>query len=95
MNYTDLERKRCLLNSEKKLKKIGDTLKKIETEMPSENITPPTVGDQSDCNKINTIHVDEFVYDEDDVEKLVKKGKLKRHYCVDCNSRNVKVIYCL
>ncbi|CAB3244312.1 unnamed protein product [Arctia plantaginis] len=89
----DLERKKSLLRSEKILIQIGNTIKKIvplEAEMPSETISPPTVSDQADCNKTNTCHVDEFLYDEDEVENLVKSGKLKRRYCLDCSSRNVQ-----
>ncbi|XP_075976839.1 uncharacterized protein LOC142977045 [Anticarsia gemmatalis] len=89
----DLERKKSLQRSEKILINIGNSIKKIvpfEAEMPTEIIAPPTVGDQADCNKTNTCHVDEFLFDEMEVEKLVKKGKLKRHYCTDCNSRNIE-----
>lgn len=74
---------------------IGNSIKKIlpiEAEMASEVITPPTVGDMADCNSANTCHVDQFLFDENEVEKLVSKGKLKRHYCVDCNSKNIKVM---
>lgn len=84
------------MNTEIMLVKIGNTIKKIvpfEAEMPSETIVPPTVGDQADCTEVNTCHVDGFLYDDDDVDKLVKKGKLKRQYCADCNSRNTKVSY--
>lgn len=63
----------------------------FEAEMPSENIVPPSVGDQADCNKVNTCHVDEFLYDEHDVDNLVKHGQLKRRFCIDCNSHNVSV----
>lgn len=93
---TDLENKKALKNSEKVLKKIGETIKKMvpfEAEMPTENIVPPVVGDQADCNKVNTCHVDEFLYDESQVEQLVKKGQLQRHYCLDCNSRNIQVSF--
>ncbi|PZC75338.1 uncharacterized protein LOC110378752 [Helicoverpa armigera] len=89
----DLERIKALQNTEKTLIKIGNSIKKIvpfEAELPSETIKPPTIGDQADCNKINTCHVDEFLYDDDAVDKLVKKGKLKKHYCTDCNSRNIQ-----
>ncbi|XP_068630208.1 uncharacterized protein [Battus philenor] len=87
----DLEVKKSLQNKEKLLVKIGDSLKKMlpfEAEMSSESIEPPSVGDQSDCTIANTCHVDEFLYDENEVDKLVKEGKLKRQYCLDCNSRN-------
>ncbi|CAH0625422.1 unnamed protein product [Chrysodeixis includens] len=89
----DLEQFIALQNAEKMLIKIGNSIKKIvpfEAEMPSEIIIPPTVGDQSDCNKVNTLHVDEFLYDEVEVDDMVKKGKLKRRYCIDCTSRNIQ-----
>lgn len=80
------------------LLKIGNVIKKMvpfDGEMTSEKIIHPTVGDQADCNRINTCHIDEFLYDAEQVEDLVKKGKLTRHYCLECNSRNVKVIISL
>lgn len=91
---TDLEKKKALRKSERTLVKIGDAIKKIvpfEAEMNSETIIPPTVGDQADCNTVNTCHVDAFLYDEEEIENLVKGGKLKRFFCLDCHSRNVKV----
>lgn len=94
ISLLDLTTKRNLKNGDKKLIKIGNAIKKMitfEAEMSSENIMPPTVGVQADCNNINTCHVDEFLYDQEEVEVLVKSGKLKRHYCLDCNSRNIKV----
>ncbi|XP_049874921.1 uncharacterized protein LOC126373015 [Pectinophora gossypiella] len=89
----DLEAKKTLIRTDKLLTKTGDAIKKLvpfEAEMSSEKIVPPTVGDQADCTESNTCHVDEFLYDHDQVDTLVKEGKLKRHYCIDCNSRNVK-----
>ncbi|CAH0399997.1 unnamed protein product [Chilo suppressalis] len=89
----ELEAKKKMKISEKCLIDIGETIKQIipfEAEMPSENIVPPTVGDQADCNATNTCHIDEFLYDQDAVHELVKEGKLQRHYCLTCNSRNIK-----
>ncbi|XP_050668845.1 uncharacterized protein LOC126968076 isoform X2 [Leptidea sinapis] len=89
----DLEKKKKLQKFEKKLVKISKVLREIvpfEAEMQTENIVPPTVGDQADCTKINTCHVDEFLYDDKEVDELVQKGKLSRFYCVECNSRNCK-----
>ncbi|XP_013172789.1 PREDICTED: uncharacterized protein LOC106121617 [Papilio xuthus] len=89
----DLQFKKDLDSKEEDLIKIGKKLRKLvpfEGELASENIVPPIVGDQADCTKANTCHIDEFLYDEKAVENLIKCGKLKRHYCIDCNSRNVK-----
>ncbi|XP_038212625.1 uncharacterized protein LOC119832885 [Zerene cesonia] len=89
----DLEQKRNLQRSEKQLIKIANTLRKIvpfEAEMTTEKIEPPTVGDQADCTKENTCHVDEFLYDDKHVDELVKSEKLTRFYCSQCNSRKTK-----
>ncbi|KAJ2951825.1 hypothetical protein O0L34_g13988 [Tuta absoluta] len=89
----DLKHKNALLKAEKKLSKIAEFIKPripFEAELKSELIEPPTVGDQSGCTKVNTCHIDEFLYEEEEVDELVKEGKLKRHYCLDCNSRNTE-----
>ncbi|XP_026752537.1 uncharacterized protein LOC113512809 [Galleria mellonella] len=89
----DLQNKVTLDSAEKCLIKIAKTIKKLvpfEAEMPSENIVPPTVGNQADCTKESTCHIDEFLYDHKDLEDLTKQGKIKRHYCLDCNSRNIQ-----
>lgn len=82
------------MKSEEILRNIGDAIKKkvpFEAVMPSEKISPPTVGDLADCTDSNTIHVDEFLYDKDEFEEMTQKKKIQLHYCVDCNSRNIKV----
>ncbi|KAI5646367.1 hypothetical protein NE865_01829 [Phthorimaea operculella] len=89
----DLKNKNALIKAEKKLSKIAEFIKPrvpFEAELKSESIEPPTVGDQADCTKVNTCHIDEFLYEEEEVDELVKEGKLKRHYCLDCNSRNTE-----
>ncbi|XP_013191533.1 uncharacterized protein LOC106135710 [Amyelois transitella] len=94
----DLETKKSLIRSEKCLKNIGKTIKKLipfEGELDSENITPPTVGDQADVTTKNSCHVDEFLYDDIEVDELIRQGKLKRFYCADCNSRNIKEVILL
>ncbi|XP_022112373.2 uncharacterized protein LOC110991345 [Pieris rapae] len=88
----DLDIKKSLQKKEKQLSNIANSLKKIvpfKAEMPSEVIIPPIVGDQADCTKENTCHVDEFLYDDQEVDKLVKSGKLSRFYCTDCMSRGI------
>ncbi|XP_047986828.1 uncharacterized protein LOC125226782 [Leguminivora glycinivorella] len=89
----DLENKKSLIKSDEAITKIVDVIKGMvpfEAEMASEKIEYPIVGDAADCNKVNTRHVDEFLYDEEQVQELVKDGKLSRHYCIDCNSQNIK-----
>ncbi|XP_015109787.1 uncharacterized protein LOC107036363 [Diachasma alloeum] len=57
--------------------------------LPSEEIKIPTKGPNGDCDPKITVHVDGFLYNDDDVHDLVKEGKLSRHYCKDCGSRNI------
>lgn len=68
----------------------------------SEKIAMPTMGRDSDCKPNTTVcrnshtdgffqvHVDGFLYDEDDVDKLVDKGKISRNFCGACGSRDVR-----
>jgi hypothetical protein len=37
-----------------------------------------------------TVHVDAFLYTDDDVDALVDHGDLQRNYCLDCGSKNTK-----
>ena len=42
-----------------------------------------------DYNSKNTINIDSFLYQEDDIDELVESGIIARSYCADCNSRNI------
>merc|ERR1712168_1474642 len=44
--------------------------------LDSENIMFPTVGEDAKLNSSNTVHVDAFLYDEDEENKLVDDGLL-------------------
>ncbi|CAG8523333.1 12231_t:CDS:2 [Ambispora gerdemannii] len=55
----------------------------ITAEAPNENIFENYTSD-------TTIHVDSFLYDEDDVDRLCDEGKLPSAYCVQCKSRNTR-----
>lgn len=35
------------------------------------------------------VHVDAFLYDDDDIDQLVEEGKFSRNICKDCHSQNV------
>ncbi|KAI7858471.1 hypothetical protein BDC45DRAFT_548491 [Circinella umbellata] len=62
----------------------------ISAEAPGEKTVIPDSRDFSDYTEQNTVHVDGFLFTEDDVDDLCDKGKLSRNYCLDCKSRNVK-----
>jgi len=53
----------------------------------SENIVFPIVGENADCKPDTTLHVDSFLYDEDQVDDLCDNGKMSRNYCTSCGSK--------
>ncbi|KAH3853372.1 uncharacterized protein LOC127875258 [Dreissena polymorpha] len=57
---------------------------------PSEQFVKPSAGQNADCDTSSTVHIDAFLYEEDDVDDLVERGLLSRNYCVHCLSRQVK-----
>ncbi|GMT33072.1 hypothetical protein PFISCL1PPCAC_24369, partial [Pristionchus fissidentatus] len=62
----------------------------INSTLPSEKVACPTEGHDADCKEESTVNVDCFLYEDDDVDELVKQGKMSRSYCKDCNGRNIK-----
>lgn len=61
-----------------------------EAVLPSEIIQPPAFGKNSDCKQQHTVHVDEFLYDNETVDALCDEGKLARNYCLQCGSFNTR-----
>ncbi|KAM3728472.1 Leucine carboxyl methyltransferase [Dirofilaria immitis] len=57
--------------------------------LPSETMYWPQSGLDSDCNRDTTVHVDAFLYDDDDVDELVDRGTLSREYCAQCGCREI------
>jgi len=57
--------------------------------LPSERTVWPEYGTDSDCNPNTTVHVDSFLFNEDDIDKLCDEGKLSRNYCRACGSQTV------
>jgi hypothetical protein len=58
---------------------------------PEENISIPTWDPSYESyNSQNTVHVDSFIYSEDDVDELCDLKKISRHKCADCGSINVE-----
>ncbi|KAL2745389.1 uncharacterized protein V1477_006244 [Vespula maculifrons] len=58
--------------------------------LSTEHIESPKKGENSDCESNVTLHVDEFLYDDDDMNELIDNGKLQKYYCIDCGSRDIK-----
>ncbi|KAK5983371.1 DOT1 domain-containing protein, partial [Trichostrongylus colubriformis] len=81
-----------VVDSINKLREIADHIKtKIpEGSVRSEKIIWPSSGHDADCGEKNTVHVDCFLYDDHALQEMINAGKLKRRFCVDCGSRNIK-----
>ncbi|KAI1315326.1 hypothetical protein EDD11_000987 [Mortierella claussenii] len=62
----------------------------VNAEAPSEGITIPESEDFEGYTKDNVVHVDGFLYTEDDVDELCDNGKLSRNYCLKCGSKDTK-----
>ncbi|XP_016844040.1 uncharacterized protein LOC100120613 [Nasonia vitripennis] len=75
------------------LNTISEDIKKrvpLNGILPSENVQAPTYGENADCLADLTVHVDDFLYTEEDIDELVEDGKMQRNYCKDCGSKNTE-----
>lgn len=43
-----------------------------------------------DCDLETTIHVDAFLYPDEEIDRLCDSGDLSTHFCVDCGSRQIQ-----
>eukprot|EP00123_Amoebidium_parasiticum_P009579 comp19567_c0_seq1/m.22978 comp19567_c0_seq1/g.22978 ORF comp19567_c0_seq1/g.22978 comp19567_c0_seq1/m.22978 type:complete len:311 (-) comp19567_c0_seq1:463-1395(-) len=59
---------------------------------PQEKTFVPKTGENAGSDDTNTIHVDSFLFDDDEVDRLVEEGKMSRAYCLDCGSKNTKML---
>ncbi|KAF9944068.1 hypothetical protein BGZ70_005073, partial [Mortierella alpina] len=62
----------------------------VHAEAPSEDITIPSSEEFEGYTKDNVVHVDGFLYTEDDVDELCDEGKLSRNYCLKCGSKETR-----
>lgn len=62
----------------------------LNAESPQEKILFPTKGEFENCSVANTLHVDTFLYDDDEIDRLIDIGKLSRAYCTKCGSHDTK-----
>jgi SAM-dependent methyltransferase len=60
----------------------------ISAEAPGEKLYYSNFGQFKGNTEKNTIHVDSFLYTDEDVDDLVEEGRLAISYCVDCLSKN-------
>ncbi|KAF9918048.1 hypothetical protein BX616_010449 [Lobosporangium transversale] len=76
-----------------KLNKIIQDLRErlpVNAESPNEQITIPRSKEFEGFTEDNVVHVDGFLYTEDDVDELCDSGKLSRNYCPKCGSKDTK-----
>ncbi|KAF9979133.1 hypothetical protein BGZ73_005301 [Actinomortierella ambigua] len=71
------------------IKDLQDRLP-INAESPNEHITIPNSAEFEGYTKDNVVHVDGFLYTEDDVDQLCDDGKLSRNYCLKCGSKDTQ-----
>jgi len=57
--------------------------------MKSEKVNYPKFGEDKHLNDSNCLHVDAFLYDDDEVDALVDEGKIRNQYCSQCNSSDI------
>ncbi|KAI8394230.1 uncharacterized protein BYT42DRAFT_609961 [Radiomyces spectabilis] len=78
-----------------KMVRLGRIIKELRTklplsaEAPEEKTMIPDSEEFKDFTEKNTVHVDGFLFSEEDVDEICDEGKLSRNYCLDCQSRNV------
>jgi hypothetical protein len=82
-----------LMIGDAKLVEIIHTLRKslpTSALAPEEKMSIPK-GDQYDgFTEQNTLHVDEFLYTDEETDELVDAGLLSREYCANCGSHETK-----
>ncbi|KAI3420847.1 hypothetical protein GPALN_014466 [Globodera pallida] len=55
-----------------------------------EHMVWPVTGAFAECKPHNTLHVDAFLFDDNDVDEMAKDGVLRRHFCQNCHSTDVE-----
>lgn len=77
--------------AEKRLKNITKDIKRIiplQGVLETEKIRHPEEGKGLACEPSTTVHVDSFLYSDEDIDKLCDEGKMSRNYCKKCGSHN-------
>ncbi|XP_027042530.1 uncharacterized protein LOC113670567 [Pocillopora damicornis] len=77
--------------AEKRLKNITKDIKRIiplQGVLETEKIRHPEEGKGLACERSTTVHVDSFLYNDEDIDKLCDEGRMSRNYCKQCGSHN-------
>lgn len=77
--------------AEKRLKKIAKDIKRIiplQGVLDTEKIRHPEEGKGLACQPSTTVHVDSFLYSDEDIDRLCDEGKMSRNYCKQCGSHD-------
>ncbi|XP_031567956.1 uncharacterized protein LOC116302733 [Actinia tenebrosa] len=72
---------------------VEDLRKRVPFEgvLSSEKIMFPESEQVKACLKPSTtIHIDAFLYNDEEIEKLCDEGKINRHHCNSCGSHDIK-----
>ncbi|KAH7719903.1 hypothetical protein AAVH_12708 [Aphelenchoides avenae] len=78
---------------ERKLRKIATKLRQIvsfDGSTTTERLDWPVEGKFAECTENTTVHVDQFLYDDEDLDELVEAGHVHRYACRSCGSRDVR-----
>jgi len=77
------------------LRKLADEMRgavPLAAVLESETILPPTVGEDAGLDLKNTVHLDSFLYDAQEEERLLADGTIPKSICRDCGSKNTEEI---
>lgn len=55
-----------------------------------EKMTIPKGDHYEGYTEQNTLHVDEFLYTDEEAQELTDAGRLPQDYCADCGSHNIE-----
>ena len=81
--------------SDQKLTEIIQFLRKAlptSALAPDETLSIPKGEHYDGYTDANTLHVDEFLYTDEEAEELTDVGLLPRDYCASCGSKDIKPI---
>lgn len=80
-------------NSDNKLTEIVQFLRKalpISALAPEESMSIPKGVQYEGYTEKNTLHVDEFLYTDEEAQELTNAGLLPQDYCGECGSHDIK-----